>query len=178
MNGTTQSNQAANLWRTPKGDNQLGKSGISLNFLIKEFNLKLDPCATGPEDAMCENYYTEKEDGLTKEWSVPSIFNPPFSEIQKNADGTIIYKKTNPTEPVLKSVIGKWVEKAFTQSQKHHTVIIGILPVYTSTIWYHKFIEGIVSPKFIFGRVRYTSPEGKTGSPNFDTMLVIWDSRK
>lgn len=79
MNGITQSDHSQNLWRTPKGDKQLGKSGITLNMLIKKFDLKLDPCASGPEDSMCKRFYTKEQNGLKLEWNENSIYNPPFA---------------------------------------------------------------------------------------------------
>jgi len=181
MNGTTQSDHSQNLWRTPKGDSPLGRSNITVNKLIKQYNLKLDPAASGPEDAMTEHYYTIKEDGLKQEWTENSIFNPPFSKMV--IDGTTKLPKLKsikgigPTQPVYKSVIGDWVKHAVEQSIKHKIVAIGILPVYTSLAWYHQYIQDIVTPIFIYGRIHYIHPSGKTGSPNFDSMIVIWDGR-
>ena len=129
---------------------------------------------------MCKNYYfTKKQDGLSKEWTVNAIFNPPFAEPVLNPDGTPKTRlKDGIEQPVFKNVIGKWVKKAVEQSIKHRTIVIGILPVYTGSDWFQRFIKGIVHVDYLPGRIRYTAPDGKTGSPNFDSMLVFWDARK
>ena len=76
-----------NLLRTPKEDSKLG-SHWTLNKLIKQFNLNLDPCCSGPIDAMCEQYFTPKENGLKQEWKYNTIFNPPSSKPIFELDGT------------------------------------------------------------------------------------------
>jgi len=176
----TQSDPRQNLWRTPKGNKELGKSGITLNMLIEKFELKLDPAASGIQDAMTPRYFTKKDDGLKQEWTENTIYNPPFSiqSLDKNGKPKFsINKKTNEVKPVYKSAIGKWVEKGIQQAMKHKIVVIGILPVYTSPAWFHDYVADIAEIKFIHGRIHYESPEGKTGSPNFDSMICIWDAR-
>lgn len=181
MNGITQSDPSQNLWRTPKGDKELGKSGITLNILIKKFDLKLDPCASGPQDAMCKRFYTKKDNGLKQQWNENTIYNPPFSEQVVDAKGKpkfTIDKKTHAIKPVYKSIIGKWVEKGVQEAIKHKIVVVGILPVYTSLAWFQNYIVDVAEIKFIYGRIHYTAPDGKTGSPNFDSMICVWDARK
>lgn len=183
MNGTTQSDRAANLWRTPKGDALLGRGPHTLNNLIDTFKLVLDPCCSGPDDCLIPNgrFFTPDDDGLTQDWNDNFIFNPPFSELQFNPDGTVKIHQNKDTlllEPTYKSVIGKWIEKAIAEVCKHNVTGIGILPVYTSQTWFHQYIHNIAPIDYIHGRVHYTDPNGKTGSPNFDTMLVFWMPKK
>lgn len=155
MNGTSQINQENIFWETPKGDAKFGKSDYTLNKLKREFNLQLDPCASGPEDAMCDTYYTPEQNGLKQEWNVPTIFNPPFKDVEI------------------------WVKKAFTEALKHPGIpIVGILPAYTSTPWFHDFIWSILPKeniRFIKGRIRFWEKgQPSKSSPNFDQMIVIW----
>lgn len=182
MHGTTQSDPSQNKWKTPKGDNQLGKSGITLNMLIKEFDLKLDPAAD-KDNTMCKEFFTIKDNGLTKEWTKNTIYNPPYSEeILDETTGDPVLKmnkkKIGPQQPKYLSVLGAWVEHGVKQAMKHKIVVIGILPVYTSQAWFHQYVDGVAEIKFLFGRVHYEAPDGSSGSPNFDTMICIWDARE
>jgi phage N-6-adenine-methyltransferase len=49
------------------------------NELNKEFNFKLDVCAT-KENAKCKVYYTKEDDGLSKHWdeNIWKWMNPPL----------------------------------------------------------------------------------------------------
>jgi len=186
MNGTVKSDSSQNLWRTPKGDKLLGRGPYTINKLIKEFNLILDPCCSGPIDSLIHiedggKFFTKEDDGLAQEWKYNSIFNPPFAKLTYNDDGTVRTKydlKLKMDVPMYKSAIEDWIIKAVSQVVQHGITAIGILPVYTSPKWFHQYINGIVPVEFINGRVHYTNPDGKTGSPNFDTMLVFWIPRK
>ena len=56
-------------WATPQA---------LFNELNTEFNFTLDPCAT-KENAKCAKFYTQEEDGLSKDWSGERVFcNPPY----------------------------------------------------------------------------------------------------
>ena len=177
MHGTIQSDSSQNEWETPKGNTPLARSDITLNMLKKTYSLQLDPAAS-KKNTMCDKYFTKEQDGLSKEWKVNTIFNPPFAESVLNDDGTQKMRiKNGIEEPVFRNVIGKWVKKAVEQSLKHRTIVIGILPVYTGSDWFQRFIKDIVYVNYLPGRIRYTAPDGKTGSPNFDSMLVFWDAR-
>ena len=52
--------------------------------LNHEFNFTLDPCAT-LDNAKCNKYYTQSDDGLVKSWDNETVFcNPPYGrEIKK-----------------------------------------------------------------------------------------------
>lgn len=59
----------SNEWSTPQD---------FFDELNKEFNFDLDPCAT-KENAKCERYYTETDDGLKESWDNANVFcNPPY----------------------------------------------------------------------------------------------------
>lgn len=62
--------------------------------LDNEFHFNLDPCAS-VENAKCERFFTDKEDGLKRDWGGASVFcNPPYGR-----------------------EIGKWVRKAAQESR-------------------------------------------------------------
>lgn len=60
--------------------------------LNKRFNFTLDVCAT-PENAKCSRFFTKEDDGLAQRWEGVCWMNPPYGR-----------------------EIGKWMEKAFTES--------------------------------------------------------------
>ena len=164
MIGTIQSDSEQNTWRTPKGNKKFGRTQITLNKLKKEHNLQLDPCCSGPEDAMCDNYYTQKEDGLKQPWKVNTIFNPPFSEIVLGTDGKPkmrVDKKTGELIPITKSVIEKWIRKAITESLTNKILAIGIIPAYINSDWFIDLVWDILPKECIVpirGRLRYEHP--------------------
>ena len=49
----------SNEWYTPRA---------VFDELDKEFNFTLDPCAT-KQSAKCAKYYTQDDDGLSKDWT-------------------------------------------------------------------------------------------------------------
>lgn len=60
--------------------------------LNKQFGFELDVCAL-PATAKCKRYFTPQDDGLSQEWTGVCWMNPPYGD-----------------------VIGKWVEKASSNS--------------------------------------------------------------
>ena len=42
------------------------------NVLNEEFDFNLDPCATA-ENAKCPIFYTKEDNGIVKNWGVPSV---------------------------------------------------------------------------------------------------------
>src|SRR5581483_8325959 len=82
--------------------------------LDAEFHFTLDPCAS-PENAKCAAYYTVEDDGLAYPWTGVVFCNPPYG---RN--------------------IGRWVEKAWTESQSGATVVC-LLPVRCDTAWWHDY---------------------------------------
>ena len=59
----------SNEWETPSD---------FFNKLNDEFGFTLDPCASN-NNYKCDNYYTIKDNGLSKDWSKDVVFmNPPY----------------------------------------------------------------------------------------------------
>lgn len=135
------------------------------------FKFTLDPC-TGPENNLgTEKFYTEEDDGLKQSWKGYKAFmNPPYGDLPN------------------------WVKKAHWESQYNDTTVVGLLPVRVSPkymrtyVWteYTCFLTSLSAAKalkpgeigvyFLHKRVRFINPETgeKTGSPYFDSMVVVW----
>ena len=87
---------ASDMWATPQ-DFYDGLNG--------EFHFTLDPCAT-PENAKCQKYYTEKENGLNQDWAGETVFcNPPYGRAIKD-----------------------WVKKCYEESRNPDTTVVMLIP--------------------------------------------------
>ena len=111
------------------------------------YHFNLDPASTD-ENAKCSLHFTRQDDGLSKNWGGYRVFcNPPYGR-----------------------GIGKWVQKAWEESQKPGTLAVMLLPARTDTRWFHDYcMKGSV--KFIRGRLKF----GKSrNSAPFPSMIVIF----
>lgn len=83
----------SNEWYTPRE---------LFDELDAEFHFTLDPCAT-QQSAKCSKFYTQEDDGLSKDWSGERVFmNPPYGR-----------------------EIGKWVKKAVESD----ALVVMLIPV-------------------------------------------------
>lgn len=135
------------------------------------FKFTLDPCAPPENNLSTPKFYTEEDDGLKQSWRGEKAYmNPPYGNLPA------------------------WVEKAYWESQHEDTIIVGLLPVRTSPkymrhyVWTRrakflgdlsdarKLMLGEIGIFFLPKRVRFIDPNTgqKTGSPYFDSMLVVW----
>ena len=129
--------------------------------LNNEFNFTLDPCSTH-ENHKCDKYFTEEDDGLSKDWSGEVVFvNPPYGRS-----------------------IGKWVKKSYEEYQKGTTVVM-LIPSRTDTKWFHQYIHEIAEVRFIKGRLKFMNrllpswnEEGnyKLSPAPFPSMIVVFKS--
>ena len=119
--------------------------------LNKEFNFTLDPCAT-PETAKCKKFYTEKDDGLKKDWGGDTVFcNPPYG-----------------------SAIKHWVKKCHDEAKKFNTTVVMLIPARTDTIYFHEYIYHKAKLRFIKGRLKFGGKQKGSGSAPFPSMIVIF----
>lgn len=87
-------------------------------------------------------------DGLELEWTCHVCFvNPPYS----------------------RGNIDKWVKKCYDESER--TLVVGLLPVSTSSDWWHNWIVGKAELRFINKRVRFV---GAPFTAPFSSVIVIW----
>lgn len=116
--------------------------------LDNEFHFTLDPCASD-ENAKCEYYYTEEEDGLIQDWSGETVFcNPPYGR-----------------------ELPKWIEKCFHEGQKENTTVVMLIPARTDTKAFHNYIYNKSEIRFVKGRLKFG--DGKNSAP-FPSMIVIY----
>lgn len=118
--------------------------------LNAEFSFTVDVCAL-PINAKCSRFFTPEQDGLIQEWSLETCWmNPPYGR-----------------------QIGKWIRKAYEESQKGATVVC-LLPARTDTAWWHDYcVKGEI--RFIRGRLKFG---GSKNSAPFPSAIVIFRPRE
>lgn len=122
------------------------------NKLNDEFHFTLDPCADH-SNHKCDLYFTVEDDGLSKNWGGNRAFcNPPYGK-----------------------EISKWVEKAYTESQKPNTLVVMLIPARTDTKWFHKWVYGKAEIRFVDKRLRFG--DGKQNAP-FPSIIAIYGRNK
>jgi phage N-6-adenine-methyltransferase len=100
--------------------------------LNDEFGFTIDVCATA-ENSKCGVFYSESDDALSLLWEGVCWMNPPFGSQ------------------------GKWVKKAYEESQRGATVVC-LLPARTNTNWWHDYVmTGEI--RFIRGRPKFVGAE-------------------
>ena len=116
--------------------------------LDNEFKFTLDPCAS-EENHKCAKYFTKEENGLLQDWGGQRVYcNPPYGR-----------------------TVGNWVEKAAKESRKENTIVVMLLPARTDTKWFHEYIYGRATIRFIRGRLKFGW--SKNSAP-FPSMIVIF----
>ena len=115
--------------------------------LNEEFNFTLDPCSSDTNHK-CQKYFTEKDDGLSKDWNNNIVFcNPPYGR-----------------------EIKLWVKKCF-ETYSSGNIVVALLPARTDTSWFHDYIYNKAEIRFVRGRLKFGS--SKNSAP-FPSMVVIW----
>lgn len=139
MNNDLMFSSKSNEWATPKQ---------FYDDLNKEFNFTLDPCCTH-ENAKCEKYYTQEENGLLQSWQGETVFcNPPYGKEQK-----------------------AWIKKAYDEWTKGNTIIVMLIPSRTDTEAFHDYIYGKAEIRFLRGRLKFG--DSKNSAP-FPSMIAIY----
>lgn len=113
------------------------------------YNFSLDVCAT-VENAKCDRFFTESEDGLKQQWEGVVWMNPPYGRTIKN-----------------------WMQKAYESSLEGATVVC-LVPSRTDTQWWHEYaMKGDI--EFIRGRLKFG---GSKNSAPFPSAVVVFKSKK
>lgn len=115
-----------------------------------EFKFDCDVCAS-KENAKCDVYFTEADDGLSQEWHGTCWMNPPYGR-----------------------VIGDWMKKAY-ESSLRGAVVACLVPCRTDTKWWHSYAMKASEIRLLHGRIRFVG--GKEPAP-FPSALVIFDGER
>ena len=96
--------------------------------LNEEFNFTIDVCAD-THNKKVENFYSEEDNALTKDWNGVCWMNPPYKDLKI------------------------WVEKAYKESLKG-AIVVCLIPARTNTNWWHEYcMKGEI--RFIKGRPKF-----------------------
>lgn len=119
------------IWGTPRW---------LFEALDREFRFTLDPCATAG-NAKCKRYFTQADNGLTRDWGRETVFmNPPYS------------------------LAKAWVRKAYGSAQEGATVVC-LVPSRTDTDWWHNYaMKGEI--RFLRGQLYFNDGEGRAPFPS------------
>ena len=122
MNTDLMFSSASNEWQTPT---KLFK------LLNEEFHFTLDPASTD-ENHLCEKYYTQKTDGLSKSWAGETVYlNPPYGR-----------------------EISKWIKKSYEESLQPDTTVVCLIPARTDTGYFYNYCsKGEI--RFLKGRIKF-----------------------
>lgn len=124
--------------------------------LSKEFDFTLDVAAS-VENAKCKRFFTEKENALLQSWNTEGdVFcNPPYGR-----------------------ELGKWVEKARNESERHNINVVVLIPARTDTKYFHEHILGHAELRFIRGRLKFEIDDGvAAGTAPFPSVIVVYKRR-
>jgi phage N-6-adenine-methyltransferase len=134
--------------------------------LNEEFHFTLDAAANS-KNHKCDIWFDKETDALLYDWDEYQDHNAVFM---------------NP--PYSRGQLYKWCKKAYEESQKGVTVV-GLLPVDTSTKWFHEWIwektgsigfEVYDNPevRFLPKRLKFCLNGIEQGTARFASMIVIW----
>lgn len=152
-----QTESTGGLWK--KGAGAVGFSSKSgewdtpqtfFDKLDEQFGFTLDPCAT-KASAKCDKYFTEEEDGLVQSWAGQTVFaNPPYGR-----------------------GIGVWLEKGYTESKQHNTLVVMLIPARTDTKWWHDYAMKAKEVHLVRGRLKFGNSDN---AAPFPSAVVVFHS--
>ncbi len=114
--------------------------------LDAEFHFEIDVCASA-SNSKCDRYFTIEDNALDRDWA-PLIcwMNPPYGR-----------------------AIGRWMEKALSESRNGATVVC-LIPSRTDTRWWHEYATA-GEIRFIRGRIKF---EGAEHVAPFPSAIVVF----
>lgn len=116
------------------------------------FNFNLDACAEH-KTAKVNKYFTIEDDALTQDWNGVVWCNPPYGREQI-----------------------KFINKAVTESEKHKSTIVLLIPARPDTkVWQDVIFKNASQICFIKGRLKFGN--SKDNAP-FPCALVVFGDRK
>lgn len=113
----------------------------------ERFKFTVDAAARA-HNTRLEEFFT---DGLAADWRGHNVWcNPPYG----------------------RGELEKWTKKA---AERRAEIAVLLLPVDTSTQWFHRWVYPYARLEFLEKRIRF---KGATGSPKFGSMLAIYEGNK
>lgn len=118
------------------------------DLLDSEFNFDLDPCATD-ENTLCDNWYTEEQNGLIQPWRGNAFVNFPYSDA------------------------ALWVKKAYEEAKSGNCTAVLLMPSRTDTRYFWNYCRyGEI--RLLPGRLKFENEEGTKNSAPFPSCLTIF----
>ena len=118
-----------------------------LNWRYGPFDL--DPCAS-THNAKCANFFTEAEDGLSKDWTGHTVFvNPPYGR-----------------------GIDKWIAKGYNTAKDENSKVVMLIPARTDTRYWHDYVMKASEVHFGKGRLKFGDSEN---SAPFPSAVIVFD---
>ena len=138
MNKTTQQtlfSSKSSDWATPQH---------FFDRLSTEFGpFTLDPCSN-ESNYKVSNHFTEKDDGLSKDWGGHTVFmNPPYGRAIKH-----------------------WIKKAYDEGQKPNTTVVALIPARTDTRYWHDYVMKASAIYLVKGRLKFGNGGGSAPFPS------------
>ena len=148
MNTEVMFSTGNNNWSTPQS---------FFDRLNSVFHFTLDPCADDTNHK-CNQYYTEQDDGLAKNWGGQTVFcNPPYSRKTKHKSGQ-----------------EDWIEKCYRESRENDITVVMLIPARTDTKAQHDFIfPNAKYVCFVKGRLKFNQ---KDAAP-FPSEVVVFTNK-
>ncbi len=136
------------VYHRSKSDNWCSPTPI-ISRVIRMGPLACDPCTTEHNHLNAQVFYTEKDDGLTKDWKSLTYCNPPYSKMKL------------------------WAPKIKQQAEKD-VEIIALVKNATGTRWFES-LWGADAICFVSGRLRFVGAEN---SAPFESLVLYFGRRK
>ena len=120
-------------------------------WLNAEFHFDIDAAASKENALVEDSYITAEEDALKTPWLGTCFCNPPYS------------------------LIGSFVQRAYEQSQEHHTTNVVLIPAYTDPKYWSDYVMRAHEIRFLKGRLSFIDEDGmKKTSARFPSVVVVF----
>ena len=115
----------------------------------------LDPCSN-ESNYKVKNRFTEKDDGLNRDWSKNVVFmNPPYGRGIKH-----------------------WIKKAYEEGQKPNTIVVCLIPSRTDTKYWHEYCMKAWNIHFVKGRLKFKNENAGNNSAPFPSAVIVFKNTK
>ena len=129
----------SNEWTTPQD---------FYDKLNDKYEFTLDPCCTSVTKK-CTKYYTEQDNGLSKDWAGETVFvNPPYGNVKE------------------------WIEKAAKEAETVNTKVVMLTPARTDTrVWHDTVFSKAKEIYFVKGRLKFGE---QSNSAPFPSAVIVF----